>query len=40
MATMEGEPVYELYPLAKSFTGMDMTRRFYTHFMAMSARRG
>lgn len=34
LATMEGEPVYEFYPLGKRFCGMDKVRRYYTHFMA------
>lgn len=34
MATMEGEPVYEFYPLGKRFKGMAETRRYYEHFMA------
>lgn len=34
LATMEGEPVYEFYPLGKRFEGMDTTRRYYEHFMA------
>ncbi|WP_176593636.1 hypothetical protein [Sphingobium sp. EM0848] len=34
MATMEGEPVYELYPVGKRFSGMANTRRYYEHFVA------
>ena len=34
LATMEGEPTYEYHPAGKSFTGMDNTRRLYTHFIA------
>lgn len=33
MATMEGEPTYEYYPVGKSFTGMDATRRLYRYFI-------
>jgi hypothetical protein len=34
LATMEGEPVYELYPLGKKFSGMEKTLRYYKHFVA------
>lgn len=34
MATMEGEPVYELYPVGKRFAGMANTRRYYEHFVS------
>lgn len=33
IATMEGEPVYEFYPIGKGFTGMANTRRYYRHFI-------
>lgn len=33
METMEGEPVYEFYPLGKYFRGMAETRRFYDHLI-------
>ncbi|OCC22498.1 hypothetical protein MB02_16710 [Croceicoccus estronivorus] len=33
LATMEGEPVYEFYPLGRRFRGMAETRRYYEHFM-------
>lgn len=39
MATLEGEPVYELYPCALQLRGMDRTRRYYEHFFAAVARR-
>jgi hypothetical protein len=32
LGTMEGEPVYEFYPLGKRFSGMANTRRYYEHF--------
>ncbi|ARS27680.1 hypothetical protein [Sphingomonas sp. KC8] len=34
LATMEGEPVYDFYPIGRRFTGMDRTRRYYQHFIA------
>jgi hypothetical protein len=34
MATMEGEPIYDFYPLGKRFQGMANTRRYYAHFIA------
>lgn len=33
MATMEGEPVYEFFPLHKRFSGIANTRRYYEHFV-------
>lgn len=33
LATMEGEPVYEFYPVRRRFCGMKQTRRFYEHFI-------
>ena len=33
MATMEGEPTYAYYPVAKMFSGMENTRRLYRHFI-------
>lgn len=33
MATMEGEPTYEYYPVGKTFTGMEKTRRLYRYFI-------
>lgn len=32
LATMEGEPVYDFYPVGKRFRGMANTRRYYRHF--------
>jgi len=32
LATPEGEPVYEFYPLGRRFRGMANTRRYYEHF--------
>lgn len=34
MATMEGEPVYEYFPIGRRFRGMANTRRYYEHFVA------
>lgn len=34
MATLEGEPVYELYPIGRNLVGMDRARRYYEHFFA------
>ncbi|WP_157218135.1 nuclear transport factor 2 family protein [Flavisphingomonas formosensis] len=34
LATMEDEPVYDFYPVARRFRGMDRTRRYYRHFIA------
>lgn len=34
MATLEGEPVYELYPAARQLRGMATVRRYYEHFFA------
>ena len=34
MGTMEGEPIYDLYPVGKRFQGMENTRRYYRHFFA------
>jgi hypothetical protein len=33
LGTMEGEPVYEFFPLRRRFSGMENTRRYYEHFM-------
>lgn len=33
MATMEGEPTYQYFPVGKSFTGFEKTRRLYRHFI-------
>ena len=34
MATMEGEPIYDFYPVGRRFKGMANTRRYYEHFIA------
>jgi len=34
LATLEGEPVYDFYPVGRRFAGMDRTRRYYQHFIA------
>jgi len=34
LATLEGEPVYEFYPVRRRFRGMKQTRRFYEHFIS------
>lgn len=34
MATMEGEPLYEFFPMGKFFKGMDEVRRYYEFFYA------
>lgn len=34
LATMEGEPVYDFYPIGRRMSGMDRTRRYYEHFVA------
>ena len=31
--TLEDDPVYDLYPVSKRFSGMSKTRRFYQYFM-------
>ena len=33
MATMEGEPTYQYFPVGRSFTGSEKTRRLYRHFI-------
>ena len=33
MATMEGEPVYEYFPVGRRFRGLENTRRYYRHFI-------
>ena len=33
LATMEGEPTYQYFPVGKSFTGFEKTRRLYRHFI-------
>ena len=39
LATLEDEPVYELYPAGLRLVGMDRTRRYYEHFFAEVAGR-
>ena len=34
LATLEPEPVYELYPVGLRMTGMALARRYYEHFFA------
>lgn len=34
LATMEDNPVYDLYPIGRTFSGMEMTRRYYEHFVS------
>ena len=33
LATMEGEPTYQYFPVGRSFTGYEKTRRLYRHFI-------
>ena len=42
LATLEPEPVYELYPVGLRMTGLPLARRYYEHFFARtcSADRG
>lgn len=39
LATLEAEPVYELYPVGRRMTGMQSARRYYEHFFASVAPR-
>ena len=34
LAALEPDPVFELYPIARRFTGMAKTRRYYQHYFA------
>ena len=34
LATLEAEPVYELYPIGLRMTGLPLARRYYSHFFA------
>jgi hypothetical protein len=34
MATLEGEPVYELFPVGLKMVGMDKASRYYAHYFA------
>ena len=33
MSTMEGEPTYQYFPVGRSFTGLEKTRRMYRYFI-------
>lgn len=33
LATLEGEPIYELFPIGRKLAGMDKVRRYYRYFM-------
>ena len=39
LATLESEPVYELYPVGLRMTGLQLARRYYEHFFASVAPR-
>jgi len=39
LATLEPEPVYELYPVGLRMTGLPFARRYYEHFFARVAPR-
>jgi hypothetical protein len=39
LRTLEGEPVYELYPCGLQLRGMDRARRYYEHYFAHVAQR-
>jgi hypothetical protein len=39
LATLEAEPVYDLYPLALRMVGMDRAHRYYAHYFAEVAPR-
>ena len=39
LATLEAEPVYELYPVGLRMTGLPLARRYYEHFFAEVAPR-
>ena len=34
LATLEAEPIYELYPIGLRMTGLPLARRYYSHFFA------
>lgn len=38
LATLEGEPVYELYPVGRQLRGMANVRRYYEYFFAQVLR--
>jgi len=39
LGTLQANPVYELFPVALKFEGMDMARRYYEHYFAEVAPR-
>ena len=39
LATLEGEPVYELFPVGLQLRGMDGARRYYEYFFRAAAAR-
>ena len=39
LATLEPDPVYELYPVGLRMTGLPLARRYYAHFFAYVAPR-
>ncbi len=39
LGTLEGEPVYELFPVGLKMVGMDRARRYYEHYFAQVAPR-
>jgi hypothetical protein len=39
LATLEPDPVYELYPVGLRMTGLPLARRYYAHFFAHVAPR-
>ena len=39
LETLEGEPVYELFPVGLKMVGMDKARRYYEHYFAEVAPR-
>ena len=39
LATLEPDPVYELYPVGLRMTGLPLARRYYEHFFARTAPR-
>jgi hypothetical protein len=39
LATLESDPVYELFPVALRMEGMDLARRYYEHYFAEVAPR-
>jgi hypothetical protein len=39
LATLEPDPIYELYPVGLRMTGLSLARRYYAHFFARVAPR-